>query len=107
MRDPPRWRCASSLRGNACHLLMSESSNSSKPTRGTLAPRGVVCSMLRPMCGIFGGTPELIHQDAERLLSHRGPDQHGRALVRAPGGRPLLIGQTRLNVVYKEDVPTP
>jgi asparagine synthase (glutamine-hydrolysing) len=40
-------------------------------------------------------------------LSHRGPDQHGRALVEAPGGRPLLIGQTRLNVVYKEDVPTP
>jgi len=59
------------------------------------------------MCGIFGGTPELISRDAERLLLHRGPDQQGRVVVTAKGGRSLVIGQTRLSVVYKEDVPTP
>jgi asparagine synthase (glutamine-hydrolysing) len=59
------------------------------------------------MCGIFGGSPELIAKQAEELLKHRGPDQQGRVVVRAKSGRPLVIGQTRLSVVYKEDVPTP
>lgn len=59
------------------------------------------------MCGIYGGTPELISQDAARLLRHRGPDQEGQILVRPRSGAPLVIGQTRLSVVYKEDVPTP
>jgi len=59
------------------------------------------------MCGIFGGTPELIAKDAEQLLRHRGPDQQGRVLVRASGGRPLVVGQTRLSVVFKGEVPTP
>jgi len=59
------------------------------------------------MCGIFGGAAELISKDAERLLRHRGPDQQGRAVVTASGGRSLIIGQTRLSVVYKEDVATP
>ena len=59
------------------------------------------------MCGIFGGTPELISKDAEALLRHRGPDQQGHVLVHARGGAPVIIGQTRLSVVYKGDVPTP
>jgi asparagine synthase (glutamine-hydrolysing) len=59
------------------------------------------------MCGIFGGTPDLIATDVERLLFHRGPDQQGRVVVQGPGGPPVVIGQTRLNVVYKKDVPTP
>src|SRR5215471_15146945 len=59
------------------------------------------------MCGIFGGTPELISRDAERLLLHRGPDQQGRAIVESRDGQPLVIGQTRLNIVYKKNVPTP
>lgn len=59
------------------------------------------------MCGIFGGSPELISADAERLLLHRGPDQQGRVVLRAGDGRPVVMGQTRLNVVYKGDVPTP
>src|SRR6187431_2172952 len=59
------------------------------------------------MCGIFGGTPELIAKDAEQLLRHRGPDQQGRVLVRASGGRPLVVGQTRLSVAFKGEVPTP
>lgn len=59
------------------------------------------------MCGIFGGAAELISKDAERLLFHRGPDQQGRVVVTANAGRSLVIGQTRLSVVYKKDVPTP
>lgn len=59
------------------------------------------------MCGIFGGAPELISKDAERLLRHRGPDQQGRVVVTAKSGRSLVVGQARLSVVYKEDVPTP
>src|SRR5215470_483463 len=59
------------------------------------------------MCGIFGGSPDLISNQASRLLLHRGPDQQGQILVRARDGRQLLIGETRLSVVYKEDVPTP
>ncbi len=59
------------------------------------------------MCGIYGGAPELISKDAARLLHHRGPDQHGVVEIRGAGERPLWIGQTRLSVVYKEDVPTP
>ena len=59
------------------------------------------------MCGIFGGAPELISKDAERLLRHRGPDQQGRVVVTSKSGRPVVVGQTRLSVVYKEDVPTP
>ena len=59
------------------------------------------------MCGIFGGAPELISKQAERLLLHRGPDQQGRVVVKAKSGRSIVVGQTRLSVVYKEDVPTP
>lgn len=59
------------------------------------------------MCGIFGGTPGLISQNAETLLHHRGPDQHGKIEVRTPGGRPLELGQTRLSVVTRAPVPTP
>ncbi len=59
------------------------------------------------MCGIFGGTPELISRDAEQLLLHRGPDQQGRITVRTAADQEVVIGQTRLNVVYKGNVPTP
>jgi asparagine synthetase B (glutamine-hydrolysing) len=59
------------------------------------------------MCGIFGGAADLIERDAARLLRHRGPDQQGVAVVARQGEREILLGQTRLNVVYKPDVPTP
>src|SRR5262245_6780879 len=59
------------------------------------------------MCGIFGGSAELLHRNPEALLAHRGPNQAGRCMVDAPGGARLTLGQTRLSVVYKEDVPTP
>jgi asparagine synthase (glutamine-hydrolysing) len=59
------------------------------------------------MCGIFGGTPALLAKDPARLLAHRGPDQAGQITVGGDAAPPLLVGQTRLSVVYKEDVPTP
>src|SRR5262245_59405177 len=59
------------------------------------------------MCGIFGGVAHLVSEDAEQLLQHRGPDQHGRVTVTGPDGHPVVIGQTRLNIVYKKNVPTP
>jgi len=59
------------------------------------------------MCGIFGGASGLISDRAAELLHHRGPDQSGTAVVRSPGGRELVLGQTRLSVVYKRDIPTP
>jgi asparagine synthase (glutamine-hydrolysing) len=67
---------------------------------------GALCYTGR-VCGIFGGSPELISDDAERLLRHRGPNQQGRVVVHSAAGRPIVIGQTRLSVVYKKDVPTP
>src|SRR5271167_888362 len=59
------------------------------------------------MCGIFGGSPFLLAKDPARLLQHRGPDQNGELAVGGEGAPPFVIGQTRLSVVYKEDVPTP
>jgi asparagine synthase (glutamine-hydrolysing) len=59
------------------------------------------------MCGIFGGAPDLVSRDAEHLLRHRGPDQQGRAMVRTSAGQPVVMGQTRLAVVYKGHVATP
>jgi asparagine synthase (glutamine-hydrolysing) len=59
------------------------------------------------MCGIYGGTPGLVSENAAELLYHRGPNQQGQVVVEARNGDPLIIGQTRLSVVYKKDVPTP
>jgi len=59
------------------------------------------------MCGIFGGNPELLCDDPEGLLLHRGPDQQGRTMVSSGAQAPFMLGQTRLNVVYKGNVPTP
>ena len=41
------------------------------------------------MCGIFGGTPDLISKDCERLLLHRGPNQQGQLLAHAADGTPI------------------
>lgn len=59
------------------------------------------------MCGIFGGSPDLVSEDAAKLLQHRGPNQTGQVLLRASDDAPILMGQTRLSVVCKEDIPTP
>jgi len=59
------------------------------------------------VCGIFGGAPALISTDCASLLAHRGPNQHGELTVHTADGRPVVVGQTRLSVVCKEDIPTP
>lgn len=59
------------------------------------------------MCGIFGGSPDLVSKDAAKLLRHRGPNQTGQVLLQASNGASILIGQTRLSVVCKDDIPTP
>jgi asparagine synthase (glutamine-hydrolysing) len=59
------------------------------------------------MCGIFGGSPDLVSENAAKLLHHRGPNQSGQVLLHASNGAPILIGQTRLSVVCKEDIVTP
>ncbi len=59
------------------------------------------------MCGIFGGSPDLVSENAAKLLQHRGPNQIGQVLLHASDGAPILIGQTRLSVVSKDDIPTP
>jgi asparagine synthase (glutamine-hydrolysing) len=59
------------------------------------------------MCGIFGGAAELFNPRASQLLRHRGPDQQGEVTVHAANGKPIVMGQNRLSVVYKPDVPTP
>jgi asparagine synthase (glutamine-hydrolysing) len=59
------------------------------------------------VCGIYGGSPGLLSDRAGELLRHRGPDQQGLLEVASPGGARLCMGQTRLNVVYREDVPAP
>jgi asparagine synthase (glutamine-hydrolysing) len=59
------------------------------------------------VCGIFGGTPDLISTDAARLLLHRGPDQQGEVRVPTRDGRTIVMGQTRLAVVSRQPVPTP
>ncbi len=59
------------------------------------------------MCGIFGGSPDLLCAETTRLLAHRGPDQAGHVELRTPGGEPFVMGQTRLAVVLKDPVATP
>ena len=59
------------------------------------------------MCGIYGGHLDRLAPDAEQRLSHRGPDQQGFVDVSDPHGHPLRLGQTRLNIVDRHDVPVP
>ena len=49
---------------------------------------------------------DLISDQAFRLLLRQGRTNRARFWCRA-GRAALLIGETRLSVVYKEDVPTP
>ncbi|MFI4861068.1 MAG: asparagine synthase (glutamine-hydrolyzing) [Phycisphaerales bacterium JB063] len=59
------------------------------------------------MCGIYGGHLDRLAPDAERRLRHRGPDQQGLVDVADPHGRALRLGQTRLSIVDRHDVPVP
>lgn len=60
------------------------------------------------MCGIWGGSPRLLRRDAAFLLHHRGPDQQAEVdLSSTCSGMPFILGQTRLNIVDRSDVPLP
>jgi len=74
-----------------------------KPT--VLRPN--LATIERLMCGIYGGFPEVLAANPGQLLAHRGPDQQGQVDVGLPDGRPFVLGQTRLAVVYRGPVPSP
>lgn len=59
------------------------------------------------MCGIYGGHPELLAADAGGRLRHRGPDQQGHLDTVDAHGRAIRLGQTRLSIVDRHDVPVP
>lgn len=59
------------------------------------------------MCGIYGGHLDRLAPDAEHRLRHRGPDQQGLVDTTDPHGRALRLGQTRLSIVDRHDVPVP
>lgn len=63
--------------------------------------------MVIAMCGIFGGSLDLVSPNAAELLRHRGPNQQGQIYVQSAAGTPFLMGATRLSVVDKHEVPTP
>ena len=48
------------------------------------------------MCGVFGGHPELLVENPEEILFHRGPDQQGQQAFADGQGRPFTMGMTRL-----------
>ncbi|MBI4702657.1 MAG: asparagine synthase (glutamine-hydrolyzing) [Deltaproteobacteria bacterium] len=59
------------------------------------------------MCGIFGGIGAHFDEQALARLRHRGPDQASLVRENLPGGAVLTLGQTRLNVVVREDIELP
>jgi asparagine synthase (glutamine-hydrolysing) len=59
------------------------------------------------MCGIYGGHPSLLQSNADELLFHRGPDQHGSQTFQDRRRSPLVMGMTRLNIVDRRDMPIP
>src|SRR2546426_3153184 len=59
------------------------------------------------MCGIYGGHPSLLENNADKLLAHRGPDQHGKKTFEDRRGVPFVMGMTRLNIVDRRDMTVP
>jgi asparagine synthase (glutamine-hydrolysing) len=59
------------------------------------------------MCGVFGGHPQLLVDNPESLLLHRGPDQQGHQTSTDGQGRPFVIGMTRLSIVDRREMPIP
>jgi len=45
--------------------------------------------------------------NAETLLTHRGPDQRGRVSLIDRRGEPFVLGMTRLNIVDRRNMPVP
>ena len=59
------------------------------------------------MCGIFGGHPERLHPTPQIQLHHRGPDQWGQVTLERDHAPPMVLGQTRLNIVDRHNAETP
>jgi asparagine synthase (glutamine-hydrolysing) len=59
------------------------------------------------MCGIFGGHPDLLISNSEKVLFHRGPDQQGRETFLDRRGGPFVLGMTRLSIVDRREMPIP
>jgi asparagine synthase (glutamine-hydrolysing) len=59
------------------------------------------------MCGILGGINTDIDRRRLGLLHHRGPDQACFVTEEVPGLGALVLGQTRLNIVDREDIDLP
>jgi len=59
------------------------------------------------MCGIFGGHSNLLIENTEAVLYHRGPDQQGRETFTDGRGAPLVMGMTRLSIVDRREMPIP
>lgn len=59
------------------------------------------------MCGIAGGINTNLDADRVQLLAHRGPDQWSCIKKDADAYGTVVLGQTRLNVVDREDIDLP
>lgn len=59
------------------------------------------------MCGIYGGHPDLLANNCQARLAHRGPDQHGQVMRSDALGRAVVMGQTRLSIVDRHEVDVP
>ncbi len=59
------------------------------------------------MCGILGGINTDFSPAHLERLRHRGPDQSSLATAEAPGLGTITLGQTRLNVVDRNDIDLP
>ena len=59
------------------------------------------------MCGIFGGINAGFSAQTLERLEHRGPDQSSYGVESTEQGAELSFGQTRLNVVCRDDVELP
>ena len=59
------------------------------------------------MCGILGGINTRFTSGSLARLRHRGPDQDNFETLPAPGNATVQLGQTRLNIVDREDIKLP
>ena len=59
------------------------------------------------MCGILGGINTGFDERSLARLGHRGPDQSSLVTEAAPGYGDVVLGQTRLNIVDREDIDLP
>jgi|CXWL01.1.fsa_nt_gi asparagine synthase (glutamine-hydrolysing) len=59
------------------------------------------------MCGILGGINTRFDEQSLERLAHRGPDQQALWSEATRGGWQVTLGQTRLNVVDRNDIDLP